>query len=301
MVTTEAIWEVPEPLSTSEVRVDDDAVITVRQHGNPSGQRLILSHGNGLAIDLYYPFWSLLLEDFELIVYDLRNHGWNPVSVLENHTLPTFVEDHDKILAAIDRDYGSKPKIGVFHSISALASLLSANKGSDFAARVLFDPPLCKPGRGYVEFEEAAERVSAMTRRRTPRFETREELASVLPLLPLFQNAVPGVADLFTRTTLRESDTGEGYVLRCPREYEAQIVQYASTFAVLVDFDSVLCPTKVIGADPTLPFSFLPSLDLSDAITVGYDFLPNATHLLQLEQPKECVELMREFLESVTG
>ena len=301
MVTTEAIWEVPEPLSTSEVRVDDDAVITVRQHGNSSGQRLILSHGNGLAIDLYYPFWSLLLEDFELIVYDLRNHGWNPVSVLENHTLPTFVEDHDKILAAIDRDYGSKPKIGVFHSISALASLLSANKGSDFAARVLFDPPLCKPGRGYVEFEEAAERVSAMTRRRTPRFETREELASVLPLLPLFQNAVPGVADLFTRTTLRESDTGEGYVLRCPREYEAQIVQYASTFAVLVDFDSVLCPTKVIGADPTLPFSFLPSLDLSDAITVGYDFLPNATHLLQLEQPKECVELMREFLESVTG
>lgn len=301
MVPAEAIWEVPEPLSTSEVRVDDDTVITVRQHGNPSGQRLILSHGNGLAIDLYYPFWSLLLEDFELIVYDLRNHGWNPVSVLENHTLPAFVEDHDKILAAIDRDYGSKPKIGVFHSISALVSLLSANKGSDFAARVLFDPPLCKPGRGYVEFEEAAERVSAMTRRRTLRFETREELASVLPLLPLFRNTVPGVADLFTRTTLRESDTGDGYVLRCPREYEAQIVQYASTFAVLVDFDSVLCPTKVIGADPTLPFSFLPSLDLSDAITVGYDFLPNATHLLQLEQPKECVELMREFIESITG
>lgn len=301
MVPDEAIWEVPEPLSTSEVRVDDDTVITVRQHGNPSGQRLILSHGNGLAIDLYYPFWSLLLEDFELIVYDLRNHGWNPVSVLENHTLPAFVEDHDKILAAIDRDYGSKPKIGVFHSISALVSLLSANKGSDFAARVLFDPPLCKPGRGYVEFEEAAERVSAMTRRRTLRFETREELASILPLLPLFRNTVPGVADLFTRTTLRESDTGDGYVLRCPREYEAQIVQYASTFAVLVDFDSVLCPTKVIGADPTLPFSFLPSLDLSDAITVGYDFLPNATHLLQLEQPKECVELMREFIESITG
>ena len=301
MVTAEAIWEVPEPLSTSEVRVDDDTVITVRQHGNPSGQRLILSHGNGLAIDLYYPFWSLLLEDFELIVYDLRNHGWNPVSALENHTLPTFVEDHDKLLAAIDRNYGSKPKIGVFHSISALASLLSANRGSDFAARVLFDPPLCKPGRGYVEFEEAAERVSAMTRRRTPRFETREELASVLPLLPLFQNTVPGVAELFARTTLRESDTGDGYVLRCPREYEAQIVQYASTFAVLVDFNSVLCPTKVIGADPTLPFSFLPSLDLSDAITVGYDFLPNATHLLQLEQPKECADLMCEFLQSIKG
>ena len=300
-MTTETIWDVPEPLSISEVQVDDDTVIAVRQHGNPAGQRLVLSHGNGLAIDLYYPFWSLLSEDFELIVYDLRNHGWNPVSSLASHTLPKFVEDHDKILTAIDRDYGSKPKIGVFHSISALVTLLSANKGSDFVARVLFDPPLCKPGRGYVEFEEAATRVSGITRRRTPRFETREELVSVLPLLPLFQRVVPGVADLFARTTLRPSDTGDGFVLRCPREYEAQIVEYASTFAVLVDFDSQLCPTQVIGADPTLPFSFLPTLDLSDMITVGYDFLPDATHFLLLEQPKECSELLREFLKPIIG
>ena len=68
---------------------------------------------------------------------------------------------------------------------------------------------------------------------------------------------------------------------------------------MLVDFQSLLCPTKVIGADPTLPFSYLPSLDLSDVFTVDYDFLPDATHFLLLEQPQECVKTMLEFIEPI--
>ena len=52
----------------------------------------------------------------------------------------------------------------------------------------------------------------------------------LLGFLPIFQRAVPGVFDLVARTTLRESTTGDGYELRCPREYEAQIVDYARAF-----------------------------------------------------------------------
>ena len=123
------MWEVPEPLSIHEVRVDDDTVVTLRRHGNPAGPRLVLSHGNGLAIDLYYPFWSLLAVDFDLIVYDLRNHGWNAVTALADHNLPTLVLDHDRIMQAIDRHFGSKPKVGVFHSVSSLTTLLVADQG----------------------------------------------------------------------------------------------------------------------------------------------------------------------------
>ena len=72
LTSSETLWEIPEPISTHEVRMDDGAVITLRRHGNPVGPRLVLSHGNGLAIDLYYPFWSLLTGEFDLIVYDLR-------------------------------------------------------------------------------------------------------------------------------------------------------------------------------------------------------------------------------------
>ena len=296
---TGAVWHPPEPLSTHDVQVDDDTTITLRRHGNPDGPRLLLSHGNGLAIDLYYPYWSLLADQFDLIVHDLRNHGWNNVGSLDGHNVPTMVDDHEHILEAVNLFYGQKPTAGVYHSVSSMVTLMSPAKGSGYEALILFDPPLCKPGRSYEDFENAAMRTAAGARRRTERFHSLKQLIEVLSIVPLYSRTVPGVWELLARTTLRKRNGREGYELRCPREYEAQIIDYASVFAVGINFASFKCPIKVIGADPVLPFSFLPTLDLSDVLSVDYDFLPEATHLLQLEQPKECAEITREFLEEV--
>ena len=299
MASSESTWEVPQPLSTHEVRMDDGSAIVLRRHGNPDGPRLVMSHGNGLAIDLYYPFWSRFTSDFDVIVYDQRNHGWNTVSAMDNHNIPTLVSDHDRVSEAIDGHYGKKAKVGIYHSFSALTTLLSPNRGREFVARVLFDPPLCKPGRSYQDFETAANRLAALARRRTARIKSREDFEELLGIVPTFSRVAPGVIQLFTRTTLRESSDGQGYELRCPREYEAQIVEYAGIYAVLVDFDTLVTPTKVVGADPILPFSYLPTLDLSDIMTVDYDFLPETSHFMQLEEPEQCAEATLEFLESI--
>ena len=292
------VWKIPDPISTHEVRTDDGAVIILRRHGNPAGSRMVLCHGNGLAVDLYYPFWTLLEEDFDLIVYDLRNHGWNTVSSQSGHNLPSFVEDHDLILQAIDDRYGGKPTIGVFHSISALATLLSPTHGSRFAARILFDPPVCKPEEYSKEFDMATRRQNEMTRRRTEWYGSIEECVDILSYLPIFSRTVPGALELIAESILRESVDGQGYELRCPREYEAQVINHARAFAVMVDFESFRCPTKVIGADPMLPYSFLPTFDLGHISSVDYDFIPEATHLLQIEKPAECIASMRDFLET---
>ena len=298
-ISAEPRWVLPEPRSTHELVMDDGTSVILRRHGNPDKPRLVISHGNGLAVDLYYPFWSLLLNDYDLIVYDLRNHGWNPSSSLQNHIVPSLIDDHDRIMEGIDERYGNKPKIGVFHSLSALATLLSPTLGSDFVARVLFDPPFWKPGRSDADYEGEALRLATMTRRRTVRFKRREDFAVLLSIIPTFKSVQPGVYDLFARTTLRECNDSQGYELCCPREFEAQMIQYARSFAVLVDFDETECPTKVIGADPTLPYSYLPTLDPGDVFTVDYDFLPDASHFLQLEQPKQCAALMNDFIRSL--
>ncbi len=298
-MSPEVNWELPEPLSTLDVQVDDDTVIVLRRHGNPDGPRLVMSHGNGLAIDLYYPFWSRLTDEFDLIVYDQRNHGWNELSTLDNHNVPTLVADHDAILESIDSTYGLKPQVGVFHSVSALVSLLSPVRGVHYSALVLFDPPLCKPGRSHKEFEAAATHTAGLARRRTEKFRSREQFSDFLAFLPPFQRFVPGAFELMAGTTLRERDGEQGFELRCPAEYEAQMIDYASVFGVAVDFDSLTCPVKVIGADPTLPYSYLPTLDMTDILSVNYDFLPEATHFLQLERPDACAEVMREFLRRI--
>ena len=79
------VWQVPEPLAVHDVRLGDGTVTTLRRHGNPSGPRIVVSHGNSLAIDLYYPFWSLFADEFDLVLYDLRNHGWNTTGPLGSH------------------------------------------------------------------------------------------------------------------------------------------------------------------------------------------------------------------------
>jgi pimeloyl-ACP methyl ester carboxylesterase len=56
---------------------------------------------------------------------------------------------------------------------------------------------------------------------------------------------------------------------------------------------------KVIGADPTERFSFMPSMDLSALVELNYDFLPETTHFLQMEKPEQCAALTIEFLEGL--
>ena len=297
----ETRWELPDPVSVHEVKTHDGARLLLRRHGNPDGPRLVLSHGNALAIDMYYPFWSLLMDEFDLIVHDLRNHGWNEAGDLTNHNVPSLVADHDSVLEAIESEYGEKPQAGVFHSVSALVSLLSPARGARYDALILFDPPICKPGRGHKEYEEAAARAAGLARSRTNTFSRLEDFAELLALLPSFGRFVPGAHDLMASATLRESADKTGYELRCPREHEAQMIDYASVYAVSVDFGAITCPLKVVGADPTLPYSYLPTLDMSDVLSVDYDFLPESTHFLQMERPVECAAAVRNFLQKVAS
>ena len=308
-MTSEVVWQIPEPLSTCDVGLEDGTAVILRRYGNPEGRRLILSHGNGLAVDLYYPFWSLLVEDFDLIVYDLRNHGRNAVGSIERHNIPTFISDLYYILDNVDEIFGPKPRIGVYHSLSALIALLSlspimaeasASRGPNFSTLVLFDPPLYRPSVSETKFDELAELLARRTRRRSNRFPTLDSFVDLVSYSPSFARVVSGVHELMARTTLRQSTEGAHYELRCPPEYEARIVDYVRGYGGMVDFQNLPCHIKVIGADPTLPFAYLPTFDLMQMDTVDYDFLPEATHYLQLEKPAACVNAMREYLDRST-
>ncbi len=87
----------PAPNRIVDLAMEDGAVIRLRQYGSVAGPRLALSHGNGLAIDGYFAFWKLLLERYELILFDFRNHGQNPLHQFENHNWPQFILDLERI------------------------------------------------------------------------------------------------------------------------------------------------------------------------------------------------------------
>ena len=203
----------------------DGALIMLRRHGNAAGPRLVLSHGNGLAADLYYPFWSLFTDRYDIILYDFRSHGWNPVGDRRVHNIPTFVRDSQYLAQAIDARFSEKPKIGIFHSLSALTALLHGIAESAFSALVLFDPPVCPPGRAPEDFEVTGQQMAQRARQRHDRFATRAEYADILRRSQSFARMQSDVPELFAHTTLRIA-AESGYELCCPREYEAQIYEY---------------------------------------------------------------------------
>ena len=303
------VWDIPEPLSTFDVPLEDGSVTIVRRHGNPAGPRLVMSHGTGLAIDLYVPFWSAFVDDFDLLIHDIRNHGWNPRGPLANHTIPVFARDHDRILAAIERQYGPRPTVGVYHSLAALAALAALVPGSraaveptgrspseHYSAVILFDPPLYLRGVDDDMFFDLAALGAAKTRRRRGQFQSRADFLARVTRSSKLARVVPGVHDLMARTTLRERADGAGYELRCPPEYEAQVFEEARRWLRTLKLVGLGCPVKVIGSDPGLPSSYAPTLDADQLATIEFESIPGTTHYLPLEAPRECATAVLAYL-----
>ncbi len=293
---------VPEPAQTETAIMSDGAHILLRRHGNPDGRRLVISHGNGLAIDAYLPFWSLLCDRYDLILFDVRNHGRNPVHDAPSHTWDRIGEDMDELQIAIGAMFGHKPMTGVFHSLASVAAVRQVLKaGGTWKKLVLFDPPFYPiEGNALLSaHEEHLTRMERLARRRPEIYANPSEFADVLASRSQFSRWVDGVHDLFARTTLRSRPDGR-WELACPRDYEAHIF--------LSNRDGTVWPRltqgvdtnlAIIGADPGLPDSDSPSkvcCGLAKDTGLPYEFVPGTSHMLQLEAPQGCLEALERVI-----
>ncbi len=246
---------------------------------------------------MYLPYWLLFKDRVDLLVFDFRSHGWNLEGDLESLNFPTFVDDFDVILKSISRRFGERPAVGVFHSMSALTALLFEQQRGGFAGLMLFDPPVQPPGRSPEDMVYMSEHMSRYVPRRRDRFHSHDDYIAHVDANPAYQRLRPGVSALMAETLLRPD--GEGYALRCPKEHEAQIYRFSFGWSMQIDTRQVNCPIRVVGSDPTTSFTFMPSMDFEELARMSYDFLPEATHMLQLEEPERCVELTLQLLNEI--
>lgn len=294
-------WELPEPADVLEVPTAGGSVIHVRRHGVPHGPRLLLTHGNGMAADAYFPFWGGLTDRFDLFVHDLRNHGWNPVGRLEDHRIANLIDDGGRVAEAIGRSFGSKPLVGVFHSLSGLLGLRQSITGAiRFDAIVAFDLPLVPPGQTRGDLERVGQHLARMARKRRSRYPSHESFARRLSRMPVFNRLQSRDFDLIAQTTLRACQDGS-VELRCPPEYEAQMFEEYYSWSSITEPRDAPCPVKAISADPTIVGTYLPGEGMEELVHVDYDFVPETSHLHQIEAPNRCREAMLEFLDEIDG
>ena len=292
----------PPARETVELAMADGAVIRLRRHGNPAGPRLALSHGNGLAIDAYLPFWSLLVPRYDLVLFDMRNHGRNPPHGAQDHDWPHFARDLAAIRAGIDRAFGTRPTAGVFHSLSAIAATAAAlEHGVGWDALVLVDPPFA-PRAGHpaeAAHQRYMKEMAARARRRPERYRDPRVLAFALLGGREFGAWVPGAHLLFAEATLRPDPAAGDWELACPKALEAHVFATNLDTTVWPRLAGRGARLLLLGADPAHDGAKpTPGIvrDMAADLDIAYEAIPGTTHFLQIERPAECVAVIERFL-----
>jgi pimeloyl-ACP methyl ester carboxylesterase len=263
---------------------------------------LIFSHGNGFAADAYFPYWQHLLAEFDLVIFDFRNHGQNVPVVPPHHDYEQLMRDLERVIDGVKLELGERRTVGLFHSMSARTAMKHAIEiGWRWDALVLFDPPNLPPPDHPLYPATAAfeKRLVNWALHRRRRFAVVEELVHEYLRSRATARWVSGEHDLMARSVLRKSPDGNGYELVCDPENEAGIYAQAMTLNLWPRASEFGGPVKLIGCDPNMETAAgTGPANQALAIEGDYDytFVEDAGHLLQVEKPQECARLTLAFL-----
>lgn len=295
-------FELPIPSDVFDVNLDDGAKIRVRRHGNPDGVRILHSHGNGFAVDAYFPYWRHFLDRYDVTVFDFRNHGQNIPVEPPHHNYAQLTRDLERLIQAVNVRLGAKKTIGIFHSMSARTAMKHAIEvGWQWSALLLFDPPdVPPPGHAqYRVMEKFEMRLNDFALKRQRKFASVDELTKVYLQSRATRNWVPGSHELMARSVLRKNPDDDGFVLVCAPENEAGIYREAMVLNLWPIASEFGGPVKLIGADPTAegaPATAAANQALGTEGGYDYSYVKGGGHLLQIEEPEECFRLTMEFL-----
>jgi pimeloyl-ACP methyl ester carboxylesterase len=283
----------------------DGATIRVRRYARAGAVRLFLSNGNGFAIDGYAAFWEPLRERFELIAFDVRNHGRNPVATSgrDGHTYAQMTLDLERVVREVTARFGPRASVGVFHSMSARTAMKHAIEiGFPWKALILFDPPNVPPPghRSHEAMDVFERRLADWALSRPDRFADPSELARQYAQTRAHSTWVPGAHEQMARAVLRPSPDGAGdWTLACPRELEASIYLQAMTLNLWPPPAAYGGPVKLIAADPEArgaPAPAFANRALAEDLGYVYEAIPDTGHLLQIQKPEACRRAMLTFL-----
>lgn len=291
-----------QPRQEFAVPLADGATIVVSVHGD--GPRMVVSHGNGFAVEAYRPFWSRLAERYEVVTFSQRHHGRNSPYRTPVRNVPQFVSDLDVVLAAIEERLGAKETYGAFHSLSAIVSLIhAATRPSPWRALVAFEPPLPPPAD--TDLSERFRRFNggltenALRRRET--FSDPSELAATFAKHGAFARVPHETRLALAAATLRPRASG-GFELSCAREFEAETFRLHGAERAWADVVRLAIPLCLVASDPAGNAGAC-LVEIAQRLAAEGGFpcrvVPGTTHFLQLEEPAACAAIVEAFIASL--
>jgi len=300
-MTLHQTFTVPPPSEAADLVAKDGAIIRLRRYGCASRTRIVLSHGNGLAINAYAPFWLPLAETYDVVVFDMRNHGENPLHHLSGHNWENFFEDIEVVFQGLNTHFGAARTVAAVHSLASVATLGHALRHPGrWDAICLFDPPIMPPaGHPLHEVQHAdMENLASRALRRQEIYDAPDQLAAQFRRRASFGRWVPEGADLLARHTLRRIADGR-WTLCCPPAFEAEVFRNNVDPTLFPRLGEVKAPLRIVAGDPDSPHASPAAWIAKSAhemYGIDYAMVPDTTHFLQIEEPRACRDLLIEFM-----
>jgi pimeloyl-ACP methyl ester carboxylesterase len=298
--------EIPQPVEEFDLTMDDGAVIRIRRHGDAEAPvRLFLSNGNGFAIDGYLPFWGPLGDRFDLIVFDQRNHGRNPLGDPPNHDYAHMARDLETVFTGVGDHLGGKINVGAFHSMSGRAAMKHATEiGWRWDALVLFDPPNI-PLKGHKVYDLMCKfeyRLDEWAKSRRAHYGDPSELAAEYAGLRAHAGWAEGAHELMARSVLRRDADAGGWSLVFPGALEGETYLSNIPMNLWPSASEYGGPVMLVGADPDVERpgpTAIANKALAEEGGYRYEIIRGAGHMLQLEKPEACRNALISFLDDI--
>lgn len=286
-----------------KIKLSDGAEVTARREGNPNGVRLFVTHGNGFAVDGYKVFWQPLLADYDVILFDMRNHGHSVTSTPSAHHYERLAVDIGEIHHDVTKRFGKKRSVGVFHSFSARAAMKHAVEMCwIWDELVLFDPPSVPPidHRHYALMRQFEVKLVDWALSRQDTFSSVDELLESYRNNRAQSRWVDAARADMAQAILNQ-DGSDKWRLKFPKELEASIYLQALTLDLWPPASAFSGPVKLIGADPEAKGASptgLANQALGQENGYVYEAIPDTGHLLQIERPDECRAALLSFIQA---
>jgi len=283
------------------ITLSDGARVSVRRWGQERDQRVVISHGNGLAVNGLWEFGRELMDEFEVIAFDLRNHGESLPAAQADMPWHRYIADIPEIFDAISDAFGSKKTHGAFHSMSSVCVLVAQlDNPRPWSTLTLFEPPLAPSIAPDIlhRFEAMQKTLGERTLRRRRYFDSPQELARSFERAEPFSGIDSGVIQQLASALLRKIDNG--WELSCAPEFEtANFVTVPSLSTRWSELSKIDVPVQLVLGDPSVhDMPILVEMGQLMAGTFGFHATECAgeNHFMQMRQPTLCAQKVADFI-----
>ena len=267
------------------------------------GRTVLMVHATGFHARVWDAV-ARLLPDYRVIAVDMRGHGRSdkPRTI---ETWEAFATD----LSAFVRALALEGVIGVGHSMGGHSVTIAAARVPQvFAGLLLVDPVM--PLRNEAPRASRAG-AAEFVRRRRDAWSGPEEMIDRFRGRSPYAMWRPEVLEDYARWGMLPAPSGDGYVLACPPDLEADTYAASDKGPRMVDevIPRVRVPVRVLRArqpapgEEAAPFSTSPTPpELASLFADAEDhLLPEASHFIPMETPELVAEEVRALERRIEG